>query len=111
MHGSIRAERGEDCRIVIGLACGGGSVRPRLVPLGFCGGRVVHRVVHKQCFHDRFIVRFARFQALDTIQVGFQGRINGMHGAVISVPQVGGVVIAVKIQSVIIGFRVYCSHC
>ena len=110
MYGSVRAERGENRRIVVGLACGGGSVRPRLVPLGFRSGGVVHRIVHKQSLHNLFIVSFPRLDGFDAIEVGFHRRINGAHGAVISVPQVGGVIIAIQVKPVIVGFRVHCSH-
>ena len=85
MSGGVRAERGKDGSVIIGLAVGGGRVRTSLIPLGFTCGGIIHRIIHKQRLHDLFIMDFSRFHALDTIEVRFQRGIDGAHGAVVAV--------------------------
>ena len=98
------------------FGCSGGAshcfdgVRTRFIPLGFRGGCIAYRVISKQRLDHFFIVRFMRLYGFDAIEMRFECSVNGAHGTVVAVPQVCGVIVAVQIQAVIIGFGVYSSH-
>ena len=53
---------------------------------------------------------FTSFHALDSIQVCFQSRVDGAHGAVISVTQVGGVTVPVEAERIVVGLIVDSTH-